>query len=284
MARKVPLQDRCSSNGRKNPSVARAMLGVLLFICSCLNTLMKKILIIQSRQRPEMLAAERAEYERAVNSLAHINFVTSLTTTLSWENPEELLGGYDGVIFGGSGEFDFDGGRAHDDEARMVSQEIKERVKKLVLYILKQDFPLLGICYGHQIIAEVGGVPVVNDHSQKKVGTFQVFLTDAGKMDTLFSQLPESFLAQYGHKDSASRIPEGAVLLANSPLCNVAAIRYGNNIYTMQFHPELTKDDVVWKLAHSPGYLPEGVSVDSIVRSSLEASMIIPKFIERVIG
>lgn len=245
---------------------------------------MKKILIIQSRRRPEMLAAEQEEYRRAVGERTLVDFISSLDTTLTWNEPEKMLASYDGVIFGGSGEFDFDGGRTPDDVARITSREIVERVRPVVEWAMAEDFPLLGICYGHQIVSEVLGVAVVNDHEQKKMGTATVALTAEGKQDEVFGRLPETFTAQYGHKDSLSAVPEGAVVLASSPVCRAAALRYGKRVYTTQFHPELTREDMVWKLSNSPGYLPEGVAVESIVKDSTEASRIIPLFIELVVG
>ncbi|MBX9906648.1 type 1 glutamine amidotransferase [Patescibacteria group bacterium] len=244
---------------------------------------MKKILIIQSRARPEMLHAEQGEYTRAIGSAAHTDFISSLNESLEWNTPPHMLAGYDAVMLGGSGEFDFDGGRSVDDSARITSSHIVARIRPLILYILEKDIPLLGICYGHQIISEVLGVPVLHDASQKKVGTFPVALTDAGKSDAIFSDLPEIFMAQYGHKDSVSALPPGAVVLAESAQCRFSALRYGNHVYTTQFHPELTQKDIAWKLQNSPGYLPQGVSVESIAKPSIEASSIIPKFIERIV-
>lgn len=231
-----------------------------------------------------MLKAEQSEYERAVAGAAELSFLSSVDETVAWNDPATLLAGYDGVMLGGSGEFDFDGGRADDDEARITSQQIAARLAPLVRYAYEHSLPVLGICFGHQIVAEVFGVKVVNDHEQKKVGTFPVTLTAAGQSDTLFSALPETFSAQYGHKDSLFAVPKEAVVLAGGAQCKTSALRYGANLYTVQFHPELTKNDVAWKLANSPGYLPEGVAVDSIVQESTDASRIIPLFIERVVG
>lgn len=245
--------------------------------------LMKNILIVQSRINPDAHMAERAEYVRAIGNRAQVNFISSLDETVPWHAPEKMLEGYQGVIFGGSGDFDFDGGRAEDDEARLVSRRIVKRVESLVLYILEHDFPMLGVCYGHQIVAEVLGVPVLHDVSQMKRGTFEVEVTEAGKIDIIFSDTPDVFCAQYGHKDSVSAVPPGAVLLGQSLQCRASIFRYGAHVYTTQFHPELTHEDLARRLQSSPGYLPEGVSVESLVRPSHEASTIIPKFVERVI-
>lgn len=244
---------------------------------------MKNILIIQSRKRPDMIADEQKGYSRIIGPEHSVNFISSLDESIDWNHPDTLLQPYDAVIFGGSGDFDFDGGRDERDAARITSREIVERVRSIVLHSLERDFPLLGICYGHQIVSEVLGVPVVNDHAQKKSGSHDITLTDAGKRDVLFCVLPETFVAQYGHKDSLSACPPGAVVLANSDLCKTSALRYRSNVYTMQFHPEMSREDVVWKLSNSPGYLPDGVDIESIARHSHEASTIIPRFIETII-
>lgn len=244
---------------------------------------MKKILIIQSRKRPEMVLAEQGEYTRAADNLAELVFLSSLDSHLEWASPEKILQGFDGVILGGSGEFDFDGGREAEDPARVTSKEIVGRLQPTVGYIMEHNMPLLGVCYGHQIVSEVLGVRVVNDHEQKKVGSFPVTLTEEGKKDPLFSALPETFMAQYGHKDSLQALPAAAVLLASGERCRTSALRYGSVAYTVQFHPELTAEDVKWKLQNSPGYLPEGVDVESLVKVSPEASTIIPHFIEQIV-
>lgn len=240
---------------------------------------MKRILIVQSRRRPEMVAGEQDEYRRAVGEQAKLSFISSLDETQPWYTPEEIIADHDAVFFGGSGEFDFDGGRTADDPARTTSRDIRTRVAPLVEALVREDHPFLGICYGHQIVAEVLSTPVVNDHEQKKTGTYAVRLSEEGARDALFAKMPDEFLAQYGHKDSLSALPNGAVLLATGATCRFSALRYGIRGYTTQFHPELTAEDVSRKLAHSPGYLPEGVVLEDIIKPSPDASTLISRFI-----
>ncbi len=244
---------------------------------------MKKILVIQSRTTPEMITAEQESYLRSVGSGAHVDFISSLDTTHIWEDSKNLVAPYGAVILAGSGDFDFDGGRAHDDDARRTSYMIAKRLRELVLFAIENDFPLLGICYGHQIVSEVLDVRVVHDQSQKKIGSHPVILTEAGKEDPLFRELPERFIAQYGHKDSLSDIPPGAVLLAQSECCKTSALRFGSRVYTMQFHPELSHEDILWRSQNLPNYLPEEMDPESIVKPSPEASTIIPRFLETVV-
>ena len=239
-----------------------------------------RILLIQSRRRPEMLASEQGEYERAAEGTGTVfSFVSSLDLSLPWATPARLLKDMDALIIGGSGEFDFDGGRESGDEARVTSRTILERLRPLIAYVTEHDTPTLGVCYGHQIIAEAHGVSVIHDRVQNKVGTAPVRLTKAGKNDPLFVGLPDTFLTQYGHKDSLSALPAGATLLAEGDRCRFSALRYRTRLYTVQFHPELTASDVVHKLANSPGYLPDGVEPSSIVHESSDASTIIPRFV-----
>lgn len=242
---------------------------------------MKTVLVIQSRLRPELIAGEQEEYRRVLlgTDVTPI-FKSSLDESLPWTDPVTLLDGVSAVILGGSGDLDFDGGRAKGDPVPAISSAIVKRLTPFVDFLFAHDVPTLGICFGHQIIAEVRGTKVVNDPLQKKVGTYPVTLTQEGKENPLFAPMPETFEAQYGHKDSLSGLPEGATALATGSSCRYAALSYGGRLYSVQFHPELRAEDVANKLRLSPGYLPEGIDADEITRPSPEASTLIPRFIE----
>lgn len=240
---------------------------------------MKKILVIQSRTRPEMVKGEQGEYTRALAGTDYYPvFKNALDASIPWNMPEQIIEDAAGVIFGGSGEYDFDGGRAMEDPARSTSQAILTQVTPLLEYIFQNAIPTLGICYGHQIIGEWRGGNVSCDPTQKKTGSHEVLLTDAGKSDPLFTGMPDAFIAQYGHKDSLTTLPKGAELIATGAQCKYSGLRYGPKMYTFQFHPELTAQDVSRKLLLSPGYLPEGVEPTDVIKASPEASTLIPRF------
>lgn len=243
---------------------------------------MNSITIIQSRKRPDVLALEQKQYRTALLGAGEVNFVSSLDESLSWADPTLLLSNTRAVIIGGSGEFDFDGGRTDDDPARTTSHAILDRLTPIIQYVKEQKIPMLGICYGHQLVGEVYGARVVHDLTQNKVGTFAVELTKEGCEDPLFAELPREFLAQYGHKDSLSSLPAGATVLAVGERCRFSALRYGPLFYTLQFHPELTAQDSIEKLANSPGYLPEGGMPEDLIRESPEASTLIPRFLSLI--
>ena len=242
---------------------------------------MKKMLVIQSRTRPEMIEAEQGEYRRAAQGTAELYFISALDQSLSWSDPARMLEGHNGVIFGGSGEYDLHNDK--DPNGRMApARAILARVAPLINYLTEHDVPTLGICFGHQLIGEELGGGVSSDELQAKVGSFEVGLTEKGRKDPLFGALPEKFMGQYGHHNSLTSMPKGGLLLAQSPTCKFSALRYGAHVYTTQFHPELTAEDVRWKLSNSPGYLPEGNSLADIIQPSVEASTLIPRFIQLI--
>ena len=166
---------------------------------------------------------------------------------LIWDTPSKIVERYDGIVLGGSSDFFIHGVKGEEYAERAGAREIMDRMRLLVEYIVERQVPTLGICFGHQLIAEVFGGTVTHDHLQKKGGTHEVRLTEAWKDDPLFAGFPAVFPAQYWHRDSVTRPPLGAVVLAEGDSCRFAALRYGSEVYTLQFHPELFPDDL---LAH----------------------------------
>ncbi len=240
---------------------------------------MTKILTIQFRTNPNSIAQEQKSIIRELGESVAVDFVSALDQSIDWNFPETVMEGYQGVILGGSGDLDFDGGRPADDEVRKLSYEVLGRLRPLFEYIFENDIPTLGICYGHQILGAFAGAQVHSDVTQKKVKSHEVkFLVDKNDY-FLFTDLPDTFSAHYGHKDVLDKVPEGAVLLMNGgDQCKVSALQYKKNIYTVQFHPELTFGDMVDRIKSSPGYLPEGVAVEEIFKDDPHSNKILRNF------
>lgn len=98
--------------------------------------------------------------------------------------------------------------------------------------------PVLGICLGHQIIADCfGGEVSVVLPAQDEEGATRVSLTDAGLVDPLLGPLGETFVVEQCHHDAVVALPPGAQLLASSQHCPIQAMRLGS-IVSVQFHPE----------------------------------------------
>ena len=99
--------------------------------------------------------------------------------------------------------------------------------------------PILGICYGCQLLAQtLGGevVPAQDDSAREYGKTVTVFDTSC----TLFRGLPEESVTWMSHGDYLSKVPEGFSLAAHSAACPTAAIcDERRKIYGVQFHPEV---------------------------------------------
>lgn len=240
---------------------------------------MRRILLIQSRTSAERLNAEQACYLRAIGGAAECHFESTLDVEKDWESPARIVAGYDAVVLGGSSDFFLHGGKGEGETERIGAREVLDRVRSLVEYVLDSGMPFLGVCFGHQLVAEIRGGGVTHDHAQKKFGTYAVTLTDAGRDDALFARLPDRFHAQYAHRDSVTALPRGSTLIGTGNACRFAALRYGERAYTFQFHPELLPDD----LREAPGavslYLDPEIPIESVLAESPEAASIIPHFV-----
>ncbi len=238
-----------------------------------------KILGIQFRKSEASIMSEQAHFARAVSASADITFISALDDTIGWSDPAMVASGYHGILLGGSGEFDFDGNRPMDDPARTISYVFLERLRPLFSYIFEHDLPTLGVCYGHQLLGAFAGAQVLYSETQKKTCSHEIKLMVDKHDYFLFSDLPDCFHAHYGHKDALDRVPEGAVLLMNGgDQCQVSALRYKNNIYTTQFHPELTYESIIERIKCTPGYLPEGVLAEEVFCEAPHSNMILENF------
>lgn len=241
------------------------------------------ILLIQFRQKETTATMEFQSISRELGDAVKLTSISALDTELSWTKSEKIVAGYDGIIFGGSGDFDFDGARAHDDPARAMSYVLLEQLRPLITYIFAQDIPTLGICYGHQLIGAFHGVAVAHDVVQRKTRSHQVQVLADAHQYFLCSNLPATFKAQYGHKDVLQQIPAGATLIIQGgEACQISALCYSENIFSTQFHPELNLEDMQKRVEATPGYLPEGVQVEELFEEALDAHLILKNFGELV--
>ena len=99
--------------------------------------------------------------------------------------------------------------------------------------------PVLGICYGCQLIAHhLGGkVVAANDATAREYGKTETFFDTNCK---LFKGLPEKSVTWMSHGDYMEKVPEGFSLVAHSDACpNVAICDETRGFYGVQYHPEV---------------------------------------------
>jgi GMP synthase (glutamine-hydrolysing) len=115
-----------------------------------------------------------------------------------------------------------------------------EALKPWLQSALANDTPMLGVCYGHQLMAAAFGGVSDYHPAGRESGTHSVRLTQAGQQDPLFSQLPECFNAHLSHAQSVMQAPHGCTVLAHNSHDAHQALRYGPRQWSVQFHPEFT--------------------------------------------
>ena len=115
-----------------------------------------------------------------------------------------------------------------------------EALKPWLQEALANDIPMLGVCYGHQLMATAFGGVSDYHPAGRESGTRAVRLTQAGQLDPLFSQLPECFAAHLTHAQSVMQAPHGCTVLAHNSHDAHQALRYGPRQWSVQFHPEFT--------------------------------------------
>jgi GMP synthase (glutamine-hydrolysing) len=102
--------------------------------------------------------------------------------------------------------------------------------------ILHSGLPVLGICYGHQLIAHhLGGQVEKGDRGEYGIARLELVANDA-----LWKGVEPSFQIWMSHRDSVSKLPGGFARIGNTETCSIAAMGDPQRkIYGIQFHPEV---------------------------------------------
>lgn len=105
--------------------------------------------------------------------------------------------------------------------------------------VVDADVPVLGICYGHQLLAHAYGGEVGRNPRGREIGTIEIDAALAiAADDPLLGALPARATVHVTHVESVLSLPDGARLLATSPDDPHHAFALGERAWGVQFHPE----------------------------------------------
>jgi GMP synthase (glutamine-hydrolysing) len=109
---------------------------------------------------------------------------------------------------------------------------------------VERDTPVLGICYGHQLLAHAFGGAVEDNPRGRNIGTVDVALGADAAREPVFSGLGTALHVPVSHRQSVTRLPDGARVLASTALDPHHAFALGPRAWGVQFHPEFDADVV----------------------------------------
>jgi GMP synthase-like glutamine amidotransferase len=119
------------------------------------------------------------------------------------------------------------------------------RLEGLVREIVASGKPLVGVCFGHQVIAQALGGKVEKFAGGWAVGRQQYDFGDA------------TLALNAWHQDQVTELPPGAQVIASNAFCANAALLIGQNVLTIQPHPEFTSEMIAGLIDHRAAKVPD---------------------------
>ncbi|WED26471.1 glutamine amidotransferase [Vibrio sp. DW001] len=204
---------------------------------------MKKIIIVNVGSAPEAQYKKFGDFEIWAKNAITEQKLTSDKQTLDIIfhdgilNPLPNLDTIAGVIIMGSLSM----ATEKADWMLRLSTEISQ--------LVHNQIPLLGICFGHQLIAQAMGGEVGYHPKGLEIGTVDIYKLSAAEHDPIFAHLPAHFSVHAVHFQSVLTLPKTATLLASNDFEPHHAFRIGKCTWGVQFHPEFTADIMRLSLA-----------------------------------
>jgi len=156
----------------------------------------------------------------------------------------------------------------------MVTEDLPwmKRLQDWVTHLVSAEVPYLGICFGHQILAQAMGGRVDFHPQGREIGTVEIALRPASESDPLFSGMPSQFPAQAIHAQSVRALPPNAIHLAGNTFEPTHAFRVGRRAWGVQFHPEFTPQHMALYVDHLSEHLRQNGQNPERIRQQLSAT------------
>ena len=183
---------------------------------------MEKILVLDFGGQYNQLIARRVREQHVYAEIKPYNKITI----------EEIRSiGYKGIIFTGGPN------SVYDENSPHYSADI-----------LNIGIPILGICYGDQLMAYMAGVEICSAENSSEYGKTTVYTHGS----ILFLAIPETSICWMSHTDFVKTPPKGFTVIAHTDKCPCAAMcDESRKLYGVQFHPEVTHTEFGKQMLHN---------------------------------
>ena len=146
------------------------------------------------------------------------------------------------------------------------------------------EIPVLGVCYGHQLLAWAFAGEVGFHPAGREIGSVDITLSAAANDDLLFAGMPATLKTQVSHQQSVLSLPPGAVHLAGNEFEPNHAFRIGKFAWGIQFHPEFdARVTGAYLNARRDALVAEGLDVERLeseLAQSPESTALLRRFAE----
>lgn len=131
--------------------------------------------------------------------------------------------------------------------------------------------PIFGICFGHQLLAQALGGRVDKNPRGREIGTVALRRREAAKDDPVFAAVGDG-LVNMTHVDTVAELPAGATVLATTERDEAAVYRVGEEVWGVQYHPEIDGEVMRGYVEVRGGFIrEEGLPYDAILASAADA-------------
>ena len=144
----------------------------------------------------------------------------------------------------------------------------KETLSQWIRQVVHGQVPFLGICYGHQLLAQATGGRAGYHPDSREISTVRTELLPESQEDDLFAGLPAEFCVHTTHSQTVLALPPGATLLARNSVEPHHAFRLGRCAWGVQFHPEYDREIMRSYISEQAEELAaEGRNLDALYES-----------------
>ena len=121
-----------------------------------------------------------------------------------------------------------------------------QKTQQWIKQFMQTDMPVLGVCYGHQLLAQVLGGTVSWNPKGREMGQVDMLVTAAAHTDALLGSVVNdatvSIKVQATHQQAVTFLPDEVTILGQTKLDSHHCFCYKNHVWGLQFHPEFSPD------------------------------------------